>query len=155
MAKLTNNEKGDYTHVLVVDSTSLARDGGATGSSYSYTIATPGIGAFNEVVDVYVPTDFDGGATSELTVAVGLSGDTDGLITAQSIHADGTPINSATVDGDDLTAGGDANTLNGVAVAAADTLTATFTLTGGNGFGDLTQGKVIIGVRVRDLSRFA
>lgn len=102
-----------------------------------------------EAVTYYLKENFDGGATSELTIQIGDGSDADGYITAQSVHADSTPVVSALVDGaylNDLTTD---NVVNGKQYAAADTIDVLFTATGAN-LDALTQGSVVIVVKYID-----
>ena len=100
--------------------------------------------------------EFDGGATSELTIQVGDGTNPDGYIEAASVHADATSVAAALADGA-YTAGTDDNTdvtasvVNGKLYSAADTIDALFTATGAN-VSVLTAGKVRVVVSYLDLS---
>jgi len=95
-------------------------------------------GVLGDVVDrvlIDLVTEFDGGATSELTVQVGYdlaagTDDPNGLAVAQSLHADATPINTGV------------STL-AVAFLESYSLTALFTATGAN-LSTLTAGRARI-----------
>lgn len=105
-------------------------------------------------VGFYLNEAFDGGATSGLTLQIGVTGvDTDGFVTAIEVHADGTEVSSAYCDGAFFTVGGDAGTAKAKVydAASATTISALFTATGGN-TEVLTQGKVTIFANIVDLS---
>jgi len=96
-------------------------------------------------------TEFDGGATSELTIQVGDGTDPNGYITAKSVHADATSVATGIVDGAYLNDGTTNNTVNGKQYAAADTLDVLFTATGAN-VSVLTAGQVRVIVSYIDLT---
>lgn len=96
-------------------------------------------------VGFYVVEYFDGGATSDLAVEIGVTGvDTDGFVTSKTIHVDGTEVSSGYSDGASFTVGGDAGTKKAVVydAASASAISALFTATGGN-TSVLTQGKIV------------
>lgn len=108
-------------------------------------------------VGFYVNEFFDGGATSSLTVQVGVTGvDTDGFVTAKEIHLDGTEVSSGYSDGAFFTVGGNAGVKKAVVYDAASgaTVSALFTATGGN-TNLLTQGKVTFFAQIADFSSIA
>lgn len=100
------------THEFVSKYTDL---NGTAGTSLTQAVASAlPAGTRVEYVGHQLDTDFDGGATSELTAAIGWdlgsgTDDADGLCAAMSLHADGTEIqygpeavadvDSSTVDG--------------------------------------------------------
>lgn len=108
-----------------------------------------------ELVGFYVNEYFDGGATSELTLQLGVTGvDTDGFVAATSIHVDATEVSSAINSGafyNDLTT---ANVINAKVydAASATVLSALFTATGAN-TSTLTQGEVTIFAKIVDFSQ--
>lgn len=106
-------------------------------------------------VGFYVNTAFDGGATSALTVEVGITGDDpDGFVTAKQIHVDDTEVSSGWSDGAYYTVGGDAGTKKAKVFDAASTSTisALFTATGGN-TSVLTQGEITFFASVVDFGQ--
>lgn len=114
------------------------------------------IPADGQVVQVgyYLNTAFDGGATSGLTVQLGVTGvDTDGFVLATEVHVDSTEVSSAINSGafyNDLTT---ANVINAKVydAASATTLSALFTATGGN-TSLLTTGKITFFAQIVDFS---
>jgi hypothetical protein len=105
-------------------------------------------------VGFYVNQFFDGGATSDLTLQLGVTGvDTDGFVAATAIHVDGTEVSSAINSGAFYNDGTTANTVNAKVydAASATTLSALFTATGGN-TSVLTQGKVTIFAQIVDFA---
>lgn len=103
----------------------------------------------------YVNEEFDGGATSSLTLQLGVTGvDTDGFVAATEIHVDGTGISSAINSGAFYNDGTTANTVNAKVydAASATTLSALFTATGAN-TSVLTQGKVTVWAWIVDFSK--
>jgi len=97
---------------------------------------------------------FDGGATSTMTVQVGVTGtDTDYFVAASVVHVDGTEISSAINTGAAFNDATTANTINFVAYDAASTsmISALFTATGGN-TDVLTQGKIVFFAEVVNFS---
>lgn len=98
---------------------------------------------------------FDGGATSDLTLELGVTGvDTDGFVAATVIHVDATEVSSAINSGAFYNDGTTANTVNTKVydAASATTLSALFTATGGN-TSVLTQGIVTIFAEIVDFSK--
>lgn len=117
------------------------------------------IPADGQVVQIgfYVSEEFDGGATSGLTLQLGVTGvDTDGFVAATEIHVDGTGISSAINSGAFYNDGTTANTINAKVydAASATTVSALFTATGGN-TSVLTQGKVTVFAQIVDFSKIA
>jgi hypothetical protein len=121
----------------------------ATTKNYE-AIQIPIYGVVKQVAYV-LDTEFDGGATSELTVQIGDGTNPDGYIEAKSVHVDGTAIPTSIVDGAYLTIGTDVNTENGKQYAAADTIDVLFTATGAN-TSVLTQGSIRVIVEYLDLT---
>ena len=121
--------------------------------STTNTFAAISIPAYGIVKDVtfFLDTEFDGGATSELTIQIGDGADPDGYITAQSVHADATPVTSALIDGLYLNDGTTDYTVNGKQYTADDTIDVLFTATGGN-LDVLTAGSVRIIVNYLDIA---
>lgn len=104
---------------------------------------TNAVGTYVLRAGFQIKTNFDGGATSELTLQVGDGGDTDRFIPAKSIHEDGTEVTNW------VTANGTA-TLP-YAYVAADTIDALFTATGAD-LTALTAGEVWVFLQVGGLS---
>lgn len=124
-----------------------------TAASTTETIEAIQVPAYGIVQQVayYLVEEFDGGATSELTVQLGDAADADGYITAQSVHADATSVKSAIVDGAYLNVGTDVNTGNGKQYSAPGTINVLFTATGAN-VSVLTQGKIRVVVSYLDIA---
>jgi len=110
-----------------------------------------------ELVGYYIAPGefFDGGATSTMTVELGVTGvDTDGFVAATVVHVDGTEISSAINSGafyNDLTT---ANVINAKVydAASATTLSALFTATGAN-TSALTTGSITFFAKICDFSQ--
>jgi len=114
------------------------------------TISIPIHGIVKDVTYV-VDTEFDGGATSELTIQIGDGVDPNGYITAKSVHVDGTAVLSSMIDGAYLNDGTTNNTVNGKQYAAADTIDVLFTVTGAN-TSVLTSGSLRVIVHYLDIA---
>jgi hypothetical protein len=95
--------------------------------------------------------EFDGGATTDLTIQVGDGTDPNGYIEAASVHADDTPVAAGIVDGAYLNDSTTDNVVNGKLYDAADTIDVLFTATGAD-VSVLTAGKVRVVVSYLDLS---
>jgi hypothetical protein len=95
--------------------------------------------------------EFDGGATTELTIQVGDGTNPDGYIEAASVHADATSVAAGIVDGAYLNDSTTDNVVNGKLYSAADTIDVLFTATDAN-VSVLTAGKVRVIVSYLDLS---
>lgn len=121
----------------------------ATTETYE-AIQLPIYGIVTQVAYV-LDTEFDGGATSELTIQVGDGTDPNGYITAKSVHADATSVATGIIDGAYLNDGTTNNTVNGKQYAAADTLDVLFTATGAN-INVLTAGQLRLIVSYLDIA---
>jgi hypothetical protein len=110
----------------------------ATSATVKLSVAVPA-GSLLKNFSHKIITNFDGGATSALVIDVGHNGatidDPDAYIDNVSIHADGTPINTAV--------GAGASNVGGFLAREATDLEAVFTATGAN-TSVLTQGEVEI-----------
>lgn len=128
-------------------------DADLTAAATTQTIEAISLPAAAVVTQVafYLDEEFDGGATSELTIQVGDGSDPNGYITAQSVHADATSVTTGIVDGAYLTVGTDVNTGNAKQYAAADTIDVLFTATGAN-VSVLTAGKLRVIVSYLDIA---
>lgn len=138
---LSNNEaKGDFTHVAVFDYTDITNigDGGQK------TIAQIPAGGAVECAVVYEATALTG--ATNITLDVGTTaGDPDEFIDGLDVDAMTAPVANT---GDSFT--GNQNQPVGLTNSATDIL-AEF-----NGStGALTAGKVVIGLKILDLGRFA
>ena len=124
-----------------------------TAAATTQTIEAIQLPAYSVVTQVAfkLEEEFDGGATSELTVQLGDGTDPNGYITAQSVHADATSVAAAIVDGAYLNDGTTGNTINGKLYSADDTVDVLFTATGAN-VSVLTAGKVRVVVSYIDLN---
>jgi hypothetical protein len=124
-----------------------------TAAAATQTIEAISLPAYAIVKNVtyYLDTEFDGGATSELTIQIGDGTDPNGYITAQSVHADATAVVSSVVDGAYLNDSTTANVVNGKQYASADTLDVLFTATGAN-VSVLTAGQLRVIVEYLDIA---
>lgn len=124
-----------------------------TAAATTETIEAIQIPAYGIVQQVayYLVEEFDGGATSELTVQIGDGTDPNGYITAQSVHADATAVTSEIVDGAYLNDSTTANVVNGKQYTSADTIDVLFTATGAN-VSVLTAGKIRVVVSYLDIA---
>ncbi len=120
-----------------------------------------------EVIDCFtIPTDaivtkvgfflvenFDGGATTDLTIELGDDDDDNGFTVAAIIHEDATEVSSAINSGAYFNDGTTDNTVNGKVYdnAAVKTLKAAFIPTAA-ALTALTAGKVLIKAEIIDLS---
>ncbi len=134
---------------------------GTASTSKTVTIATIPTDAAVELVGYYLVQNFDGGATSALTVKIGDDDDDDGYVVAASVHADNSPLSSKLNTGAYFT-GTDSGTETTANViksknydnASTKSLNVVFTATGAN-LTALTQGKVVFVVRGIDLTKIA
>jgi hypothetical protein len=117
----------------------------ATTSNYE-AVQIPIYGIVKTVTYV-LDTEFDGGATSELTIQIGDGTDPDGYIEAKSVHADATPVFTSISDGAYLFD----NVVNGKQYAAADSIDVLFTATGAN-TSALTAGSLRVIVEYLDIA---
>ena len=117
----------------------------ATTSNYE-AVQIPIYGIVKNVTYV-LDTEFDGGATSELTIQIGDGTDPDGYIEAKSVHADATPVFTSVSDGAYLFD----NVVNGFQYAAADSIDVLFTATGAN-TSALTAGSLRVIVEYLDIA---
>lgn len=104
-----------------------------------------------KAVTYVLDTEFDGGATSELTIQIGDGTDPNGYIEAKSVHADATAVATSLVDGLYLNDSTTDNVINGKQYAAADTLDVLFTATGAN-LDVLTAGSLRVIVEYLDIA---
>lgn len=135
-----------FTHKFSIPYSDLTA--AATTQTVTLTALTAGMLITNAAFRV--PTTFDGGATSELTLQVGwdtVNADPDGLIEAASIHADATYVTVG-----DATGAAFATKRTGRPVTAAQNATALFTATGAN-LSVLTAGQVDIYLAIADLAK--
>lgn len=121
----------------------------ATTETYE-AIQLPIYGIVKQVTYV-LDTEFDGGATSELTVEIGDGTDPNGYIEAKSVHADATAVFTSLVDGAYLNDSTTDNVVNGKQYAAADTIDVLFTATGAN-ISALTAGQLRVIVEYLDIA---
>lgn len=124
-----------------------------TAAATTETIQAISIPAYAVVKDVtyYLVEEFDGGATSELTVQIGDGTDPNGYITAQSVHADASSVASSLVDGAYLNDSTTDNVINGKQYTSADTIDVLFTATGAN-VSVLDAGKIRVVVSYLDIA---
>jgi hypothetical protein len=104
-----------------------------------------------KTVSYVLDTEFDGGATSELTIQIGDGTDPNGYIEAKSVHADATPVFTSLVDGAYLNDSTTDNVVNGKQYAAADSIDVLFTATGAN-TSALTAGSLRVIVEYLDIA---
>lgn len=141
--KLSNNESiGDFTHVITLDYAQLNTIKGQ--SAQQETIATIPAGGAVELVMVYEATALAG--ASDITIDIGTSGaDPDEFINALDVDGMTVPVANT----------GDAFT-TGYSQAVSPVATDTDILLEVNGTtANLTAGKIVIGIRILDLGRFA
>lgn len=138
-----------FTHKAIVYYTDLTALGAVTSGAVALMAYTAGF-KFSDAA-YRIVTNFDGGATSALTLELGWNGgttdDPNGLIEAISVHADGTPI--AAGDG---TGAAFATKRTGYVALDAGNIEATFAATGAN-FNVLTQGELEIYLSACDLTK--
>lgn len=141
--KLSNNEKGDFTDVVVLDFSDLNTIKGQ--SSSQEVIASIPAGGAVELVTVYEAEALAG--ATDITFDIGTtSADPDEFIDALDVDAMTAPVSNS----------GDAFTAAGTTEIVGATNAATDILLEVNGTtANLTAGKVVIGLRILDLGRFA
>ena len=146
MARLSNNEAAatGWTHRRTVDYTDITD----ASTTQTLTLTVPA-GCVVCNCGYYLETNFDGGATSELTLTVG-SADPNGFLLASSIHQDGTVVTYAANTGIELIGDENVGTGRSLTVAAADTIDMLFTATGAN-LSVMTQGRVHIWFDIKQL----
>lgn len=90
MSRLSNNEsQSGWTDFAVITHGDLV----AAAVTQIIGVLTAPAGSLLTAFGYRLDEPFDGGATTELTIQVGLNGgDADGLIIARSLHADATPV---------------------------------------------------------------
>ena len=139
-----------FTHKFVIPHTDMTSTAATT-----LTIDLLAVTAGTVVKNVAhrVVTNFDGGATSALTLDLGYDlaagvDDPNGFIEAVSVHADGTPVAFGLANGAAF-----ATKLTGYAFLEAATIDALFTATGAN-LTALTQGEVHIYVELAKLPNY-
>lgn len=138
-----------WTHMFKIPVADL---NGTAAASKTINLLTLEAGDLVRLASYYLPTPFDGGATSAMVLDVGWdtatgTDDDDGLIDNLSVHADGTPILAADGNGAAF-----ATLRTGFAAVEAATVQAKFTATGGN-LTLLTQGEVWIYLNVSKLAK--
>jgi hypothetical protein len=121
----------------------------ATTETYE-AIQIPAYGIVKQVTYV-LDTEFDGGATSELTIQIGDGTDPNGYIEAKSVHADATAVFTSIMDGEYGTDGTTDNVVNSTQYATADTIDVLFTATGAN-VSALTAGQLRVIVEYLDIA---
>lgn len=148
---LTEQERAvsGFTHKFIVPYTDMTSTAGT-----ALTIDLKSVTAGQIVTNAAhkVVTNFDGGATSALTLELGYdlaagTDDPNGFIEAVSVHADGTPVAYGLANGAAF-----ATKLTGYAFQESATIDAVFTSTGAN-LTALTQGEVHIYVALADLTK--
>jgi hypothetical protein len=159
MSATFNAEARDYTHTIVLDYQQLAKDYG-TATSATITLFKPAIGQIVEAVDYFLAQAFDGGDDNSLLLKVGDASNDDGYIESSELHVDGTEVlakmgGGAYFTGTDSGAHTTANVVNGKVHTAAAVISAILAFGTNDTFSVLTQGKLVIGLKVRDLTRFA
>jgi hypothetical protein len=142
MAKLANNEaNGDFTHIVTLDYTDLQ----TIGTGGQTTIATIPAGGAVELVGVLEETAFAG--TTSLVIDIGTTAaDPDEFIDALDVDAMTVPVFNT----------GDAFTTNYTqAVKAVASATSVLLEVTDAAIASATAGKLVIGLRILDLKRFA
>ena len=138
-----------------VETTIKYSDISAAATTNTYQAIQLPIYGIVKAVTYVLDTEFDGGATSELTIQIGDGTNPDGYIEAKSVHADATAVFTSLVDGVYLTAEAGTtdpvNATNGKQYAAADTLDVLFTATGAN-LSVLTAGSLRVIVEYLDIA---
>ena len=124
-------------------------DTAGTGKTITLMAYTAGMGVINAASKIV--TNFDGGATSELTIKVGFDGattdDDDGIIEARSVHADATYITYG-----DATGAVFATKRTGYFPLDAGNYTILFTATGANP-STLPQGAIHVYLPIANLPK--
>jgi hypothetical protein len=131
-----------FTHKFTIPRTALTA--GATSQVITLTALPAGSLITNAAWRLR--TNFAGGASTALTLQVGVTGTANALIGAASVLGTDTPIAIT-----DATGGAFAANRNGVPVAAATNVIATFTATGAN-VSTLTSGEVDVFIAVANLA---
>lgn len=128
-------------------------DADLTAAATTQTIEAISLPAYAIVKNVtyYLDQEFDGGATSELTIQIGDGTDPNGYIEAKSVHADASSVTSSLVDGAYLNDATTDNVVNGKQYSSADTIDVLFTATGAN-VSVLTAGKLRVIVEYLDIA---
>ncbi len=134
-----------------VETTIKYSDISAAATTNTYQAIQIPIYGIVKAVAYVIDTEFDGGATSELTIQIGDGANPDGYIEAKSVHVDGTAVATSLVDGLYLNDSTTDNVVNGKQYAAADTLDVLFTATGAN-LDVLTQGALRVIVEYLDIA---
>lgn len=142
MANLANNEAiGDFTHIYTLDYLDMI----SIGTAGQVTIATIPAGGAMEMVGVLEETAVAG--TTTLVIDIGTTaGDPDEFIDALDVAAMTVPVFNT---GDAFTTG--YTQVVGATATAAPVL---LEITDAN-IADATAGKLVIGMRIIDLGRFA
>jgi hypothetical protein len=131
-----------FTHKFTIPSTALTA--GATSQAITLTALPAGSLITNAAWRL--KTNFAGGASSALTLQVGVTGNADAMIAPASVLNGDTPIAVTSATGDMS----DENKF-GLPVAAATNVIATFTATGAN-VSTLTSGEVDVFIAVANLA---
>lgn len=135
-----------FTDKKEIDFTDLTD--ASTSQTVTYAVAA---GDVVSAAGYSIETNFDGGATSELTITVGDGNDANGMLTASSIHEDGTEVPYAINTGILLIGDETVNCARNILYSAADTIDILFTATGAN-MSALTQGRVTVWFTIRRLN---
>ncbi len=148
MARLSVEEAAmtGYTDKVTVDFTDLTD--ASTTQTITYAV-NPG-----DVVTHCghsIETNFDGGATTDLTLTVGDGNDANGMLAAVIIHEDATEVAYSSNTGILLIGDETANCARQVVYTAADTIDMLFTATTAN-LNVLTQGRVNIWFIIKRLN---
>ena len=127
-----------YTDKREIDFSELTA--ASTSQTVTYTV-NPGDVVVN--CGHSIETNFDGGATSDLTLTVGDGTDPNGMLTAVIIHEDATEVAYSTNTGILLVGDETVGCARQVPYLVADTIDLLFTATGAN-MTALTQGRVTV-----------
>ena len=148
VSKLTCNESsGDFTHVLVLDAADIVAAG-----TDAIEFATIPAGGGLDVAVAYAATDITGGTNVVLNVGTTV-GDPDEFLDAADIDATNALVANT---GESLVQSSGDTTIAGgsLPVGLATSDTKVYYKFGGT-VSTITAGKIIIGLRIFDLGRFA
>ena len=148
VSKLTVNESsGDFTHVLVLDAADIVAAG-----TDAIEFATIPAGGGLDVAVAYAATDITGGTNVVLNVGTTV-GDPDEFLDAADIDATNALVANT---GESLVQSSGDTTIAGgsLPVGLATSDTKVYYKFGGT-VSTITAGKIIIGLRIFDLGRFA
>ena len=148
LSKLTNNEKGDFTHVAVFDYAGIAANA-TVNNQVKIAEIPPGGGI--ELCGVYEKTLLVG--AEDITLDVGTTaGDPDEFIDALDVDGMGAPVFNT---GESFVQGAGTTTIEGGSLPVNLTSVGADVLVEWNGtVASLTAGEVVIGLRIVDLGRF-